>query len=217
MNAKRSSITHVAVVEDNRDLRHSIREILNRADGMICTGDYGSAEEALAELPALEPEVVLMDINLPGMDGVECVRELADRLPDALIVMLTIQSNIGAVFESLRAGACGYLRKPVCAQELIAAVKEVASGGSPMTAGVARQVVKAFKEMPPPGNTARSAPDLTDRERQVLEMLTEGCLYKEIAEKLAVSWHTVHNHIRHIYEKLQVRSRAQAIAKFRGG
>ena len=157
-----------------------------------------------------------MDINLPGMNGVACVRELIERRPQTLVVMLTIHSNIDAVFQSLQAGACGYLHKPIHATELVAAVREVAAGGSPMTAGIARQVVKSFKTRPANERLAEPLPDLTAREREVLGLLAEGRLYKEIAEQMAVSWHTVHHHIRHIYEKLHVRSRAQAVAKIRG-
>jgi len=160
------------------------------------------------------PDVVLSDINLPGMSGVECIRQLVERLPKTLVVMLTIHSNISAIFESLQAGACGYLHKPVTAAELIAAVRDVVDGGSPMTAGIARQVVKAFKVMPRRDAQDGELSELTEREREVLRLLSEGALYKEIADEMGVSWHTVHNHIRHIYEKLHVRSRAQAVNKF---
>jgi DNA-binding NarL/FixJ family response regulator len=216
MNPKGPSIITVAVVEDNADLRHSIREILAGTDGLSCVAACATGEEAIATLPALRPAVVFMDINLPGMNGVECVSQLIELLPQSLVVMLTIQSNINAVFQSLQAGACGYLHKPVHAGELVAAVRDVVAGGSPMTAAIARQVVQSFKAQPRAGSAAKALPDLTDREREVLRLLTEGCLYKEIAEKMALSWHTVHSHIRRIYEKLHVRSRAQAVAKARG-
>lgn len=207
----------VAIVEDNRGLRRSLRDILNRTDGLRCVADYGTGEEALKGLTAVRPAVVIMDINLPGMSGVDCVRILVERLPSVLILMLTIQSNIGAVFESLRAGACGYLCKPLRARELVAAVRDVIAGGSPMTAEIARQVVRTFKETPPPAAVSKPLPDLSERERQVLEMLAEGFLYKEIAETMELSWNTVNTYTRRIYEKLHVRSRAQAVAKFRAG
>ena len=216
MNTMKPNPVTVAVVEDNADLRDSIREILEGADGLCCVAACATGEEALATLPALRPAVVFMDINLPGMSGVECVSQLIELLPQSLVVMLTIQSNINAVFQSLQAGACGYLHKPVHADAIVAAVRDVVAGGSPMTAGIARQVVQSFKAQPRAGTAAEALPDLTDREHEVLRLLTEGCLYKEIAEKMGLSWHTVHNHIRHIYEKLHVRSRAQAVAKARG-
>jgi DNA-binding NarL/FixJ family response regulator len=204
----------IAVTEDNGELCASLREIIDAADGMQCVATCPTGEKALSVLPALMPDVVLMDINLPGMSGVECVHQLMERLPKTLVVMLTIHSNIDAIFQSLQAGACGYLHKPVTATELIAAVHEVVEGGSPMTAGIARQVVKAFKVIPRPSIHSEVLSDLTEREREVLRLLAEGALYKEIAEQMEVSWHTVHNHIRHIYEKLHVRSRAQAVNKF---
>jgi DNA-binding NarL/FixJ family response regulator len=206
----------VAVVEDNADLCASVRGILDTADGMRCVAVCTTGEEALIQLPPISPDVIFMDINLPGMSGVECVRHLAESLPQSLIVMLTIRSNIDAVFASLQAGACGYLHKPVRADDVIASVREVMAGGSPMSAAIARKVVQSFKAQPAsrPENEINLL--LTERERTVLEYLSEGYIYKEIAEEMKVSWHTVHNHIRHIYEKLQVRSRSQAVAKFRG-
>lgn len=213
MSAKKPpTITRVAVVEDSADLRGSLAAILDSTDGMACVAVCASGEEALAALPPVKPDVVFMDINLPGISGVECVRRFAELLPQTLIVMLTIRSNIDAVFDSLQAGACGYLHKPVHADALVASVREVVAGGSPMSAAIARKVVQSFRTRP----AVPAALPLTDRERTVLEYLSQGYLYKEIAEEMKVSWHTVHNHIRHIYEKLQVRSRAQAVAKFRG-
>jgi DNA-binding NarL/FixJ family response regulator len=204
----------VAVVEDNADLCASLQGIINKADGLRCVAVCTTAEKALADFPKLKPDVVIMDINLPGMSGVHCVRQLIEVLPKTLVVMLTIHSNIDAVFQSLQAGACGYLHKPVKAAELIEAIREVVNGGSPMTMGIARQVVKAFKVIPRPGLQSGELSELTERERDVLRLLAEGALYKEIADQIGVSFHTVHNHIRHIYEKLHVRSRTQAINKF---
>jgi len=210
----RKTVT-VAVVEDNADLCASVRGILDSTDGMICVATCTTGEEALGQLPALKPDVVFMDINLPGMSGVECVRQLVALLPQSLIVMLTIRSNIDAVFASLQAGACGYLHKPVHADDVVASVREVASGGSPMSAAIARKVVQSFQSQPAAAPAGETALPLTEREFTVLEYLAKGYIYKEIAEEMKVSWHTVHNHIRHIYEKLQVRSRSQAVAKFR--
>jgi DNA-binding NarL/FixJ family response regulator len=216
MSSKSKSEIKVAVVEDNAQLSRNIKEILDGAEGMRCVATCTSAEQALAVLPALNPMVVLLDINLPGMSGVECIPKLLELLPKALVVMVTIQSNITAIFQSMQAGAVGYLHKPVDADELIAAIHEVVDGGSPMTMGIARQVVKAFKTIPPADPLAEEGDlaDLSPREHDILRMLAGGGLYKEIAEELGVSWHTVHNHIRRIYKKLHVRSRSQAINKF---
>ncbi len=206
----------VAVVEDNAELCNSLRGILDSTEGMACVAVCGSGEEALGTLPRLKPHVILMDINLPGMSGVECVRGLVELIPKTLILMLTIRSNIDAVFSSLQAGACGYLHKPVHAADLLSSVREVVAGGSPMSAAIARKVVQSFKIQPAARAMNEISLLLTERERTVLEYLAEGYIYKEIAEEMKVSWHTVHNHIRHIYEKLHVRSRSQAVAKFRG-
>jgi DNA-binding NarL/FixJ family response regulator len=215
MSSKSKAEITVAVVEDNAELSRSIREILDGAGGIRCVATCTSGEKALAVLPALKPMVVLMDINLPGMTGVECLQKLLELLPKTLVVMVTIHSNIDAIFESLQAGACGYLHKPVKDDELIAAIRDVAEGGSPMSALIARQVVKAFKVIPRPSNVqSGELAELTEREHAVLRQLSEGALYKEIAEQMNVSWHTIHTHIRHIYEKLHVRSRGQAVNKY---
>ena len=203
----------VALVEDQPGLRESLKEALSHAEGITCVAACANGEEALASLPSLAPEVVFMDINLPGMDGVSCVRELTKLLPGALCVMLTVYDNTEAVFNSLQAGACGYLRKPVKARDLIAAAREVVSGGSPMTAKIARLVVQAFRKPTLPPTPSEKEAELTAREQAVLDQLVAGYSYKEIGEKLQVSDHTVHFHIRNIYKKLQVRSRAQAVAK----
>ncbi len=202
----------VALVEDQGGLRESLREALANSEGIECVAVCANGEQALKELPKATPHVVFMDINLPGMDGVACVRELTRVLPDTLCVMLTVYDNTEAVFNSLQAGACGYLQKPVKAKELVAAAREVMAGGSPMTAKIARLVVQAFRKPAPPVRTPSEA-ELTSREQAVLDLLVAGFLYKQIAEKLELSEHTVHFHIRNIYKKLQVRSRAQAVAK----
>ncbi|TAE77798.1 MAG: DNA-binding response regulator [Verrucomicrobia bacterium] len=206
----------VALVEDQSGLRDSLHEILATSEGIVCVAACANAEQAMAELPALDPRVVFMDINLPGMDGVGCVRELSKILPDTLFVMLTVYDNTDAVFSSLEVGACGYLQKPVKADDLVAAARDVISGGSPMSAKIARLVVQAFKKTAPVEVPRGDEYELTTREQEVLNLLVKGFLYKEIAEQLAVSGHTVHFHIRHIYQKLQVRSRAQAVAKVTG-
>lgn len=205
----------VALVEDQGGLRASLKRVLTDAPGITCVAACANAEQALDELPTLRPQVVLMDINLPGMSGVECVRLLVDRVPGVLVVMLTVYDNVESLFNSLQAGACGYLHKPVRGTDLVAAVREVAAGGSPMSARIARMVVQAFNK-PAPALPAGQLPvGLTDREQAVLDLLLEGFRYKEIADRLALSVYTVNFHIRNIYGKLQVRSRAEAVAKLR--
>lgn len=202
----------VAVVEDEPELRGSFEAILTRAPGVRCVGAFANAEDALHGVPKLKPQVVFMDVQLPGMDGVECVRQLSELLPKTQFVMLTVHDNPDAIFNSLSAGASGYLLKPVRAAELIAAVKDVIAGGAPMTSNIARKVVRAFKNPATPSEKLTVA--LTPKETQVLDYLAKGYLYKEIADVLNISYGTVHTHIEHIYEKLHVRSRSQAIAKY---
>lgn len=158
-----------------------------------------------------------MDINLPGMSGVECVRHLVERIPGVLVVMLTVFDNTEAIFNSLKSGACGYLHKPVRGRELIAAIREVAAGGSPMSARIARMVVQTFSSPPPAPAPIQSEASLTEREQAVLNLVLEGFLYKQIADQLNLSVYTVNFHIRNIYGKLQVHSRSEAVAKLRKG
>jgi DNA-binding NarL/FixJ family response regulator len=208
-----ASPIRVALVEDQAGLRDSLREILDGSKGFTCVAACADGEKAVAELPEIKPQVVFMDINLPGMDGVSCVRELAPVMPETLFVMLSVYDNTDAVFSSLEAGACGYLQKPVRSADLISAARDVMAGGSPMSAKIARLIVQAFKKPAPEKAPVDACIDLTAREREILDFLVEGFLYKEIADKLQVSGHTVHFHIRNIYQKLHVRSRAQAVAK----
>ena len=203
----------VAIVEDDAQVRHSLEGIVKRGADVICVGAFANAEEALRELPRLKPRVVLMDINLPGMDGVECVRKLSALLPDTQIVMLTVYDNTDAIFNSLAAGASGYLLKPVSAAQLLSAVKDVYAGGAPMTSNIVRKVVQTFKQ---PVAAAREAENLSGREQEVLDYLAKGYLYKEIAEQLGISYGTVHTYIERIFKKLHVRSRSQAVAKYLG-
>jgi DNA-binding NarL/FixJ family response regulator len=203
----------IAIVEDDRAVRASLTGILQRAADCRCVGGFGSAEDALRDLPPLRPDVILMDINLPGMSGVECVRRLSQALPDARILMLTVHEDPDSIFNSLAAGACGYLLKPARADELVAAVKNVCDGGAPMTSNIARKVVQSFKrKCNPPGETERLSP----REMDVLECLTKGYSYKETAASLGITYRTVHTHIERIYAKLHVQSRSQAVAKYLG-
>jgi DNA-binding NarL/FixJ family response regulator len=203
----------VSIVEDNDQLRATLARLLNRAEGFRCASHYADAESALAALPGERPEVVLVDINLPGMNGVEFVRRLKLAAPDILAVMLTAYEDTENIFNALAAGAAGYLLKRAPRSELLEAIREVRRGGSPMTTHIARKVVQSFQKAgpaPQPGG----GDTLSTREQEVLDLLSQGFLYKEIADKLGISYETVHTYIRRIYEKLQVRTRTEAVAKF---
>lgn len=203
--------TTVSIVEDNEQLRSTLARVIDRADGFKCVGQHPSAEAALEGLPAEKPQVVLMDINLPGISGVECVRKLKPLLPQTQVIMLTVYEDTENIFNALAAGAAGYLLKRTPSAELLDAIRQVLQGGSPMTAHIARKVVQSFQK---PVASPQAADDLSPREREVLDCLSQGFLYKEIAEKLGISYETVHTYIRRIYEKLQVRTRTEAVAKF---
>jgi RNA polymerase sigma factor (sigma-70 family) len=200
----------VSIVEDNEKLRGTLARVLNRAEGFRCISQYPSAEDALKDLPTARPEVVLMDINLPAINGVECVRQLKKIAPNILIIMLTVYEDTENILEALSAGASGYLLKRTTSPELLNAIREVHRGGSPMTTHIARKVVQSLQKNAP----AQPAENLSEREQQVLDLLAKGLMYKEIADKLAISYETVHTYIRRIYEKLQVRTRTEAVAKF---
>ena len=200
----------VSIVEDNDKLRETLSRVLDRADGFRCVSQYASAEDALKDLPQIKPGVVLMDINLPGMNGVECVRQLKKLSPELQGMMLTVYEDTDNIFDALAAGASGYLLKRTASKELLEAIQEVHRGGSPMTTHIARKVVQSFQK---PAASAATE-NLSEREQQVLDLLSQGLIYKEIAEKLEISYETVHTYIRRIYEKLQVRTRTEAVAKF---
>ena len=201
----------VSIVEDNDQLRGTLARVLSRAEGFQCLGQYASAEAALEALPNERPNVVLMDINLPGMNGVECVRRLKEVLPETQVVMLTVYEDTENIFNALAAGAAGYLLKRTKSAELLEALRDVNKGGSPMTTHIARKVVQSFQSA---GASPQSTENLSQREQEVLDCLSQGFLYKEIAEKLGISYETVHTYIRRIYEKLQVWIRTEAVAKF---
>jgi RNA polymerase sigma factor (sigma-70 family) len=201
----------VSIVEDSDQLRSTLSRVINRAEGFECVSNYGNAEAALEDLPRKNPNVVLMDINLPGMNGVECVRKLKQTAPQIQIVMLTVYEDTENIFNALAAGASGYLLKRTTTPELLESIREVQRGGSPMTAHIARKVVSSFQKS---AASNEATEDLSPREREVLDCLSQGFLYKEIAEKLGISYETVHTYIRRIYEKLQVRTRTEAVAKF---
>jgi len=201
----------VSIVEDNEQLRTTLARVIGRAEDFQFLSAYGSAEDALAGLPQDRPDVVLMDINLPGLNGVECVRRLKPLAPDTQIIMLTVYEDTDNIFNALTAGATGYLLKRTPRTELLQAIRDVRQGGSPMTAHIARKVVQSFQRT---GASPQPTENLSEREQQVLDCLSQGLIYKEIAEKLGISYETVHTYIRRIYEKLQVRTRTEAVAKF---
>jgi DNA-binding NarL/FixJ family response regulator len=204
----------VSIVEDNDQLRATLVRLLNRAEGFQCVGQYPDAESALAALATTRPEVVLVDINLPGMNGVEFVRRLKQAAPEVLAVMLTAYEDTENIFNALAAGAAGYLLKRAPRSELLEAIREVRRGGSPMTTHIARKVVQSFQKAGPAPPVEGGGDTLSAREQEVLDLLSQGFLYKEIADKLSISYETVHTYIRRIYEKLQVRTRTEAVAKF---
>ena len=204
----------VSIVEDNDKLRGTLAKVIGRAEGFRFASDYGSAEDALAGLPKVKPDVVLMDINLPGMNGVECVRQLKVLLPATQIMMLTVYEDTENIFNALAAGASGYMLKRTPVKELIEAIHEVKRGGSPMTTHIARKVVLSFQKTSGQQQAANELSEVSEREQQVLDLLAQGLIYKEIADKLEISYETVHTYIRRIYEKLQVRTRTEAVAKF---
>lgn len=212
MATQRMPIT-IAIVEDDARIRRTLAAILQRESDCVCTGEYGSAEEALEKIPETLPKVVIMDINLPGMNGVECVRKLAVLAPQVHILMLTVFNDTHTIFDALRAGAVGYLTKPVRAAQLLSSVRDVIGGGAPMTSSIARMVVQSFQKQPPTGTEGEG---LSPREREVLDHLAKGYLYKEIADMMQVSYSTVRTHIERIYGKLHVQSRSQAVARYFG-
>jgi len=204
----------VAIVEDDRSVRENLAVLIGAVPGFSCVASCGSAEEAWQRLPVIMPNVVLMDIHLPGHSGITCVARLRTLLPQTQVIMLTIEENSEQVFESMKAGATGYLVKHAAPQEILDAVAEVHHGGAPMSSHIARKVVTAFRRAPRSENAELN---LSPREEAVLRLLAKGHRSKEIADELSISSGTVNTHVRHIYEKLHVRSRAEAVARFVGG
>jgi DNA-binding NarL/FixJ family response regulator len=203
--------TTVSIVEDNEQLRGTLARLIDREEGFECLSQFGTAEAALETLPKEPANVVLMDINLPGINGVECVRKLKQIIPQTQVVMLTAYEDTENIFNALAAGASGYLLKRAPRAELLDALREVVRGGSPMTTHIARKVVQSFQKT---GPSPQPTENLSPREQEVLDCLSQGFLYKEIADKFNISYETVHTYIRRIYEKLQVRTRTEAVAKF---
>lgn len=200
----------VSIVEDDAGVREGLARLLKQSREFRLLGSYPTAEAALRELPQTPPDVLLMDISLPGMDGIECVQRLHAVAPALRIVMLTVYENPGRIFNALAAGAIGYLLKQKPAADLLDAIREAHQGGAPMSSQIARKVVQFFRSSPPAGEAAT----LSAREVEVLDLLARGYLIKEIADRLGISFVTARTYIRRIYEKLHVHSRAQAVAKY---
>src|ERR1700744_4653819 len=203
----------VSMVEDSRGTRESLTELLGRAQTLRCVGAHPSGEEALSRIPGEEPDVVLMDINLPQMNGIECVARLKERLPKIQVLMLTTYEESDLIFDSLRRGASGYLLKNTTPAELVQAIEQVHSGGAPMSMQIARKVVSHFQRIKMPQSEMEK---LTKREYEILAALAKGFLYKEIADQLGISLSTVRAHLHTVYEKLHVQSRTEAVVKFLG-
>ena len=204
------NVIKVAVVEDMREIREALGRLFGNTAGFRCTGIYGSMEEALERVPRNLPDVLLCDIGLPGMDGIEGIGLLKERHPQLLVLMLTVYDDNERIFEALCAGACGYLLKKTPAEKLVESVREAFEGGSPMSPEVARRVITLFREVRPP---SRADYALTPHETRLLKMLVEGHSYKTAAAELGVTVHTVKFHLRHVYEKLQVHTKSEAVAK----
>lgn len=203
----------VSIIEDSRGTRESLVELLRRAPGLQCLAAYATGEQALEAVPSECPNVLLADINLPGISGIDCVARLKRLLPQIQILMLTTYQETDLIFNSLRAGASGYLLKNMPPAEIVQAIEQVHEGGSPMSMQIARKVVSFFQQIPPP---ASELGRLTPREQEILELLAQGYLYKEIADRLKISISTVRAHLHAIYEKLHVQSRTEAVVKFLG-
>lgn len=201
----------VSIVEDDRKISDGMAFLINSSETAQCISTHATAEDALRQIPDLQPNVVLMDIKLPQMSGIDCARKLKSLLPQMQILMLTMYEDSDLVFNSILAGASGYLVKRTPPAKILEAIEEIYSGASPMSGRIARKMVEHFRYM------KRSAPELENlskREQEVLELLAKGYRYKEIADKLAMGFDTVRSHLRSIYDKLHVHSRTQAVAKY---
>jgi DNA-binding NarL/FixJ family response regulator len=201
----------VSIVEDDSQVRQLLTDWVRHAEDIEMVRAYPDAERAVEDLPLRRADVVLTDIHLPGMSGIECVRQLKAMMPATNFVMLTVYIDAERIFQALAAGATGYLLKRASREELLAAIREVHEGGSPMSSSIARLVCEAFRAMPPRDD---ALDQLTERELDVLRLLARGMLYKEISNELAVSFNTVHTLVRRIYDKLQVHTRRQAVDHF---
>jgi len=205
-------MTRIAIVEDNKTIRESLMEFVQADPECSCVCTCRTAEEALEAIPRHQPDIVLMDIQLPKLSGIECTAQLKRLLPSLHIIMVTVYEDTERIFKALRAGACGYLLKRCTPEELISAIREVRQGGAPMSRDIARKVIASFQE---PLTTATNVEGLSPREHEILELLAQGFPNKEIARRVGVNDGTVRWHLRHVYDKLHVRSRTEAALKFR--
>jgi DNA-binding NarL/FixJ family response regulator len=200
----------IAIVEDLDEVREGLSNFITLKSEFFVAGSFRTAEEALENIPVIQPDIVIMDINLPGMDGIQCIKELKNKIPNTQFMMFTVYESDERVFEALKAGAASYLLKSTGLLQLTDALKELHNGGSPMSAGIARKLVSHFSKQQTQNN---SVGILTQRENEILNLLTKGLLYKEIADKLSIAVNTVRQHIHKIYEKLHVQNRTEAINK----
>jgi DNA-binding NarL/FixJ family response regulator len=201
----------VVIVEDDERIRSNLALLINQENGIVCVGTCNSGEEAISQIPALAPEVVLMDINLPGISGVECVRQLKEILPRVQVVMLTVYEDSEQIFAALEMGATGYLLKRMPPSEILEAIEQVHAGGAPMSGYIARKVVQSFQRR---GPSPKETENLSKREEEILAHVAKGYINKEIADALSISVETVRSHLKSIYEKLHVRSRTAAAIKY---
>ena len=201
----------VSIVEDNERVRQGLAFLIDSSEGFRCTETYETGEEALRKLPAYNPDVVLMDIGLPKMSGIECVEKLKSMCPNTQVMMLTVYEDDEKVFKSLLAGATGYVLKKTPPAQLLDAIRELHDGGSPMSDQIARKVVQAFQQM---GKSSKETENLTERELEILAFLSKGYHDKEIADKFFLSIKTIRTHLRNVYRKLHVRSRTEAVLKY---
>ena len=201
----------VSIVEDHDRVRESMASLIDGGRGFRCVGAHRTAEAALKLIPQEKPDVVLMDIHLPRLSGIECARKLKALEPDLLILMLTAYEDDDLIFQALKAGADGYLVKQTPPAEILSAIQDVHEGGAPMSSNIARKVIQSFHHASPSGTPAET---LSPREREILGLLAKGYMNKEIADTLSIAFQTVHTHVRNIYTKLHVRSRTEAVAKF---
>ena len=202
---------NVAIVEDDDRVRESLGMLIQGANGFTCTGAYRTAEGAIKGITAAPPDVVLMDINLPRVSGIECVQQLRTHCPKVNVLMLTVYDDGDNIFRALEAGASGYLLKRTPPAEILKAIEEVYAGGAPMTSSIARKVLQSFQRR---ASTLAATEKLSLRETEILDLLSKGYLYKEIAAQLGIGFDTVHSHVRNIYGKLHVRTRTEAVAKY---
>jgi DNA-binding NarL/FixJ family response regulator len=207
-------MTTVAIVEDNAIIRQTLAGWIEAAPGYRCVGTFGTGEEALAQLPHLAPDVVIMDIQLPNISGIACTARLRQLLPKAQVIIVTVYRDYDKIFQALKAGACGYLLKRSSKEEILQAIAEVRTGGAPMSSEIARRVVTSFRQ---PVATEEPSLDLSRREEEVLDLICKGYANKEIADRLSLSVETIRTHLKRIYEKLHVRCRTEAAMKYREG